>query len=137
LPFVVDASVALCWCFEDEVSAYADGVLARLESENAIAPILWHKEIANVLTMAARSRRITEEKVAAGGRLVQSLPVNVANLTPGEVHGSVAELAKVYHLTVYDAAYLYLAVREGLALATLDDDLIAAAPKAGVPLLQP
>jgi predicted nucleic acid-binding protein len=97
---------------------------------------LWHKEIANVLSLAARSGRIPAEKVTAGSRLVESLPVDIATLTPAEIHGPVVDLVRWYRLTVYDASYLYIAMRDAAPLATMDKELLEAAPKAGVPILK-
>lgn len=132
--FVVDASVALAWCFSDETSAYADGVLERLEGEEAVAPAIWPLEIANGLRTAERRARIDPSELLRVRELLRSLPVRVETIELEVALGEVLEVARAHDLSAYDAAYLALAVRRGLALATADDSLRRACKQAGVDL---
>ena len=135
MPFIVDASVALAWCFEDEVSEYADQVLGRLDEDRALVPSVWALEIANALAIAERRRRLSAADVARMALLFLGLPVAVQEVAPQVVLGPVLELARAHGLTAYDAAYLELAMREGLPLATQDEALRAAAQRVGLPLV--
>jgi predicted nucleic acid-binding protein len=132
MSFVIDASVTLAWLFEDEVSEYADRVVARLRSDSAITPTLWTLEVANGLFGAEQRRRLSVQKIVGAVQLCLQLPVSVIDTPPERALGSVLDLARSQKLTVYDAAYLDLAMREGLPLATLDEDLKAAARRVGV-----
>jgi predicted nucleic acid-binding protein len=133
--FVVDASVALAWCFDDEASGTADEVLDRLEHDEAIAPAIWPLEVANGLRTAERRGRLDLADVARVRDLLQSLPIEVEVVDLRLALGEVAEIARSLELTAYDAAYLALAARRGLALASVDDRLRRAATTAGVPLI--
>jgi predicted nucleic acid-binding protein len=135
MSFVIDASVILAWLFEDEVSEYADRVVARPKNDGAITPALCALEVANGLFGAEQRRRLTVEKIVGAVQLCLQLPVSVIDTTPERALGSVLDLARSQKLTAYGAAYLDLAMREGIPLATQDDDLIAAAQRVGVALL--
>lgn len=137
MPFVVDASVALAWCFADEASPAADEVLARLQEDDAIAPSIWPLEIANGLRSAERRGRLDEADLPGVRRLLAALPIAVETLGLQRALGEVLPLARALQLTAYDAAYLDLALRTGFALATVDDYLAQAASAAGAELLQP
>jgi len=132
MAFVVDASVSLAWCFEDEASAFADGVLSRLEDEEAVAPSIWPLEVANGLRSAERRGRIDEREVPAVIRLFATLPIEVVPTHLEQALGDVLFLARAAGLSAYDAAYLDLALRRGLPLATADEYLADAARAAGV-----
>ncbi len=129
--FVLDASVTLAWCFEDTASSVADAALAALEDGGeAIVPAIWRLELANVLVMAERRKRISEADTVRFLSLVANLPIRVgADL--GSIE-SIVSLARSHGLTAYDAAYLDLAQRSGLPVATLDRRLHDAAKAAGV-----
>jgi predicted nucleic acid-binding protein len=133
VPFVLDASVALSWHFEDEVSPYADSVLDRLGRDTAHVPSLWSLEVTNGLVLAERKRLLTSARFLRAVELSLSLPVVVHEFSLGRVLDNVAGLAREYNLAAYDAAYLDLAIREGLPIATQDDDLLAATRRAGLP----
>jgi predicted nucleic acid-binding protein len=135
MPLVLDASVALVWHFEDESSEYADRVLARLGEDGAVAPALWPLEVANGLLAAQRRGRITEAGVAAAVQQTLDMGVLLFEVSPAMALSALLELARSEGLTIYDAAYLHLAMREGIHLATLDDDLIAAAKRVGVAVI--
>ncbi len=133
--FVLDASVTLAWCFTDETSTYADGVLARLEQEEAIAPAIWPLEVANGLLNAERRRRLNAGDIPRVRELLAALPVGIEMTELEAALGGVLELAKSPALSAYDAAYLALAARRGLPLATIDVGLRQACERAGVSLV--
>jgi predicted nucleic acid-binding protein len=134
MPLVIDASVALSWCFADEHSDYADRVLHRLAEDEAVAPAIWALELANGMLVAMRRGRLTAAEVSQVCQLILDLPITLEDLTLERGLGGVLQLADAQALTAYDAAYLDLAMREALPLAALDDDLRAAATRVGVQL---
>ncbi len=133
--FVVDASVALAWCFADEASELADRVLDQLEHDEALAPAIWPLEVANGLRTAERRGRLDLADLSRVRELLVSLPVQVEGVPLDAALGQVTEIARQLDLTAYDAAYLALAARRGLALATVDDRLRRACERAGVELV--
>jgi len=130
--FVVDASVALAWCFDNEASAAADRVLERLESEEALAPSIWPLEVANGLRSAERRGRLGLADHSRIRELLMSLPIEVEAVDLETALGEVTELARGLELSAYDAAYLALAARRGVALATVDERLGQACRLAGI-----
>lgn len=132
MPFVVDASVTACWVFRDEDHPVADAALERLRTDEAMAPALWWFEVRNILVVNERRMRLTEADGAAFLRDLARLRV-LLDRTPQE--SEVLRLARTHRLSVYDAAYLELAERNNIALATLDADLIRAARAEGVALV--
>lgn len=134
--FVLDASVTLAWCFADEASEAADALLARVERDGAVVPGLWPFEIANVLLAAERRRRLTAANADRFVDLLAALPIVIDDETISRALGDTIELARRHKLTAYDAAYLELARRRRLPLATRDAELRNAAPVAGVKLLE-
>ncbi len=135
-PFVVDASLTLAWCFADEANPYSRKVLAVLQTTHALVPALWPFEVANVLTMAERRGRITSEGTADFLERLRLLPIQVERREALWVCQQVLTLTRQHRVNAYDAAYLELATRERLALATLDGDLAKAARATGVPLVE-
>jgi len=131
--FVLDASVALAWCFADEVSPATLRIRDRLTSERAIVPSLWLYEVANALTVASRRGRMSAETATDMARLLVSLPIDLAEPVRGLTE--LMHLAAHHNLSAYDAGYLHLAITSELPLATLDDRLATAARAAGVRLL--
>jgi predicted nucleic acid-binding protein len=130
--FVLDGSLAVAWCFPDEQAPYAQAVLDALASTTAFVPSLWHLEVANALLMGERRKRSTEADTARWLAFLTPLPITVDDETPTRAWGDVLRLARAHTLSAYDAAYLELALRRGLPLATLDGKLKAAAAAAGV-----
>lgn len=133
--FVLDASVALAWCFAEERTPPVVAIESRLLAETVVVPGLWSIEVANVLVMSERRRRITANERL---RLVQTLDSYPVQVDLGFVylsHSTVSDLAIRHRLTVYDSAYLELAMRLSLPLATLDEQLRSAAKLERVPLL--
>lgn len=135
MAFVVDASVALAWHFEDEPSDYADRVLEQLRQDGAVVPAIWLLEIANGLVIAERRKRLSAAKLARAVELTIELPVFISEAEAQVALGPVLDLARAHNLSAYDAAYLELAMREGQPLATEDAALRAAAERVGVALV--
>ncbi len=133
--FVIDCSVAVTWCFEDQATAASDGLLDRLGDEPAAAPAIWPLELGNVLVMAERRGRINAAQLAEFVALLQELPVAIDEETPQRALDEVLTLARAEGLTTYDAAYLELAMRLGVPLATHDKELRQAAERLGAPVL--
>jgi predicted nucleic acid-binding protein len=133
--FVLDNSVALAWCFEDEHTPAIIEVLDRVTETGAVVPQLWPIEAVNGLLTAERRGRITgmERQRLAG--FLRALPISVEDQTASQAWTTTAHLAEQHRLTAYDATYLELAMRLGLPLATTDKALAAAAKAVGVTLL--
>ena len=123
MPFVLDASIAACWAFDDEDHPVAALALERIRTDEARVPSLWWFEVRNTLIVNERRKRLTESDTADFLRGLARLGVTV-DLSPEEAE--VLALARRHRLTVYDAAYLELARRDGVPLATLDSDLAIA-----------
>ncbi len=134
--FVLDCSVTMAWCFEDESDDYADQVLDTLNENSALVPSIWPLEVANVLLMAERRQRLMEADSSRFVELLGSLPIQVAEDATGRVLGPVIPVGREYNLTAYDAAYLDLAMCYGTPLATQDKSLREACKKCGVPLFE-
>jgi predicted nucleic acid-binding protein len=133
--FVIDASVALAWCFDDEATEAIRALLDRFEDEPAEVPSLWHLELANALAMGERKGRITPARASEFIALIDGLPIVIDERTPNLALSSVLELSRREQLSAYDASYLELAMRRGVPLATKDSDLARAADRVGVTLL--
>ena len=125
--FVLDCSVAAAWLFEDEATPETDALLDQLADGVAWVPLHWRLELGNVLAQAERRSRITPVQVATSVDFVDSLPIEVDAETESRSLREVLALARSRSLTTYDAAYLELALRRGLALATQDQALVRAA----------
>jgi len=136
MPLVVDASVALAWALPDESSAYADAVLAVVEQEGLRVPELWAREIANGLAVAYLRKRITSADIKAFLGALSHLGIEVEAASPLRVVRDGTAAALLYGLTAYDAAYVDLASRERLVLATLDVRMRKAAEQAGVTIFR-
>jgi predicted nucleic acid-binding protein len=135
MSFVVDSSITLTWCFEDEATQATDALLLRLSIDGAHAPSVWPLEVLNVLLMAQRRGRITLKARQDRVTHLQALPVILDTETAAQAWTITNLLAERHGLTLYDAAYLELAQRLDLPLATLDADLRTAAKALDVPLL--
>ena len=133
---VIDASVALAWCFRDQRTEATAKLLERVQTDAAAVPSLWHLEVANVLALAERRRRITPAESTELIALLETLEIVVDEETPSHALGRVLDLAREERLTAYDAAYLELAMRLGLPLASKDVDLCDAAERLGVSVLR-
>lgn len=132
---VLDASLALQWFLEDEADRqYGLSVLHSLSAKRAVVPILWFYEVGNGLLMAYRRKRITFDQIDGFLTRLRALPIEAAEQVPTEVL-ELPVIAQKHNLTNYDAAYLALALRLSLPLATTDADLRRAAATAGVHIL--
>ena len=130
--FVLDASLALQWFLEDEADRkYSPAVLASLSEKHALVPMLWFYEVGNGLLMAYRRKRIALDQIDGFLMRLKALPIQAAQQTPAEIL-ELPALAQVRGLTNYDAAYLAVAKRFGVPLATTDKDLRNAAAFVGV-----
>ncbi len=135
--FVLDNSVAMRWHLTSEISddqRYAEDVLASLAGTGARVPNLWHLEAANVLLGAEKRGDTSIGEVEAFMAQLENLPIEADQSTANKSFTRIMALARAYKLSSYDAAYLELALREGLPLATLDTDLVRAAKQADVAL---
>ena len=130
---VLDASVALAWCISDERSAYAERVVRLIAgSGQAVAPAIWPLEVANGLLVAERQARMSRADVTLAAELLSQLDIQTKPQSLALTMGETLNLARQYHLSTYDAAYLHLAIQEGAELATLDKALGEAAREVGV-----
>lgn len=134
--FVLDCSVAISWCLPDETNEYAEAILDLLTSidrpTEAIVPTIWSLELINVFLVSERRQRISKEQVATAVSLINQLPIFIDSETSKESLDSILELGRKYNLAAYDAAYLELAIRLGIPLATNDRQLIEAAQQANI-----
>jgi predicted nucleic acid-binding protein len=132
---VLDSSATLAWIYDEETTAAIRALFDRVADEGAMVPTLWRLEVANSLTVAMRRHRIDAEFRRAALADLALLDISTDQHTDGQAWSETLHLADRYRLTVYDAAYLELAQRRELPLATLDKDLRAAAQAAGTALL--
>lgn len=133
--FVLDNSVTMCWFFGDgkpRELAYADKVLDAMKKASAIVPATWGLEVANVIARAEAKGLVTEARSAAFLEMLAGVDIEADTATFHHALSDTLQLARRYQLSAYDASYLELALRQGIPLATLDEDLQKAAKKAGV-----
>ncbi len=135
MSYVLDASVTLAWCFRDEQTLRTDALLEQLETELAFVPGLWTLEIGNILLTACRRQRITYASATEFLNLLNALDIQVDDATAQYGFHDIFLLAHSEKLTTYDAAYLELAMRLGLPLATRDIQLSQAALRVGVKII--
>lgn len=135
MAIVLDASLTLAWLLNEDIPRTHDAVLDALVDADVLVPSIWPAEVANGIRYAEVRGRISADDIAAFAAHLSALPVTVDETSLTKVFASVLDLAREYDLTVYDASYLELAMREGTPLAVLDPDLLRAAPLAGVELL--
>ena len=135
MSFVLDNSVAMRWLLGGSAIelAYASMVLEALRTTSAVVPALWYLEASNVITKAENKRVVLEARSRHFIATLNSLNILADPDTTLHALGDTLNLARRYKLSSYDAAYLELALRNGLPIATLDKDLEIAAAKAGVP----
>lgn len=129
---VIDASIALAWCFKDEATPATDALVGRIHREGATVPAHWLLEVTNALLMAERRGRIPYADVTLHLRTIEALGIRVDTDTQGLAVRDALDLARREKLTLYDAAYLELAIRLNASLASLDRELRRAAGKTGV-----
>jgi predicted nucleic acid-binding protein len=129
---VVDVSVVLTWCFEDEATPASLALLDQLKTRTIVVPALWHVELANALIQGERRGRINAEAVAEFSALIRDLRVRTDHGLDQDGPVVLFRLAREHRLTGYDAAYLEVALRLRASLATRDGQLRDAATRAGV-----
>ena len=135
MSFVLDNSVALAWCFEDEQSPPIMALLDRVVERGAIAPLLWPLEALNGLLVAERRRRLDAQKRAELASLLRALPITLDDETADKSWEDTLRLAERFTLSVYGATYLELAQRRRLPLASMDRALRNAAATLGLEVL--
>lgn len=134
---VIDCSLTMAWCFDDEGDVESEAILRRFPSMSAFVPSIWPLEVANCLLKGERRGRITEAGSARFVSLLGSLPITVDEETNVRAFREIIALARVYQLSAYDAAYLECASRRGLALATRDVKLREAGRALGIAIQPP
>lgn len=132
---VVDASIAVAWAARNQATALTDAAASIVVEEGALVPAHFEVEVVNSLMMLERRGNLAMTLVEQAMQDYAYLEIHVDRLPQGRVAETILPLAIRHSLTVYDAAYLELALRTGLPLATRDRDLTAAAIAAGAPLL--
>ncbi len=135
MEWVLDASIAVSWCFENERTSQGDAILDRLRDRPAVVPQVWWLEVANALVCALRRGRITPAERSEFLNTLAAHPIHTDGQTSRQAFGEITSLADQFRLTTYDASYLELARRLDVPLATFDSELQAAARQAGVALL--
>lgn len=133
--FVLDNSVTMRWYFGDGTPrelSYARAVLDAMKTASAWVPVTWGLEVSNVIARAEARDLVTEARSEAFLEMLAGADIVVDAATYTHALTGTLQIARRYRLSAYDASYLELALREGLALATLDDDLQKAAKRAGV-----
>lgn len=132
---VLDSSITVAWLYHEEKSEIADEIFASLIHTGAWVPALWHLEVANVLQIGIRRQRHASDFRDRMLSDLSNLPIHVDPETHRQAWNTTARLAEKHRLTLYDSAYLELALRRRLPLATFDEELREAAAKEGVSLL--
>jgi predicted nucleic acid-binding protein len=133
MDWVVDSSMALAWALPDETSKEADRFLSRISTRSLLwVPALWWYEIANALLTARRRKRLGEAEKIRLIELYGRLPIRTDGALDSDIVWRLQTLATEYNLSAYDAAYLELAQRRGLGLATVDQPLRGAAQRGGI-----
>lgn len=134
--FILDASFALRWCFEDEATAQTESTLTNLQDQEAVAwvPAIWRHEMLNGLGKGVTRSRLTRDKALLFWQEIQALPIRVVDIAVDE---TLLELALKHNLAVYDASYLSLAQARRLPLATVDVKLQQAAESVGIQIIRP
>lgn len=137
MSLVLDASVAVAWLFRDQRSEGPRSVLRRVVAESAVVPAIWRLEVANVLRTFVRRKRCTETYADICLQKLALLRIVVDDETDRRAWGATHRLARTHDLTLYDAAYLDLAVRLQRPIASLDIALLNAARAVGLAVIGP
>lgn len=134
MAFVLDCSATMPWLLHDDPSGKAQEALLKLKTEQAVVPDIWALEVANVLLNSERKGLITTDKSEKFTQFLDDLSIHVAESNPMAL-SNIMDLGRQHRLSSYDAAYLELALRENMPLATLDKALQQAAKNSKVALL--
>ena len=132
MPIVIDNSVYFAWCMSDEDAPLADKAMSRVVEEGGVVPGIWWYELRNALLMNERRGRISRQQVTDTLVDSQSLGISVDD---GHDETLILELARQFELTIYDAAYIEVALRRSMPLATLDERLRQAAEAVGIAIV--
>ena len=135
MSLVIDASLTVAWYFEDETTPATEAILDRVSEAGATVPTLWRLEVANAFQSAIRRKRITAPYRDQSLAELTQMPITIDADTNVYAWTTTLRLAERFALTIYDSAYLELAQRRRLPLATLDAELREAAAALGVTLL--
>lgn len=135
--FVLDNSVVMSWCFEDETADYGQAVLESFETAEGVVPAIWPLEVGNVLLVAQRKGRLSQAQSVRFLDMIGRLPIVIDPESPSRMLKEILALAREQHLSTYDASYLDLAMRLGLPIASSDTPLLSAAQKCRVPTYRP
>lgn len=135
MSLVLDSSATLAWAFPEERTDAILYLFNLIADYGAVVPELWRIEVANTLNVGIRRARISKTNRHGILADLENLPISTNGETRHHTWNETLELADRHNLTLYDATYLELALRLSLRLATLDEDLRAAAQSEGVPLL--
>ncbi len=135
--FVIDNSIILTWCFGDQADAYADTVLDSLTAAGAVVPAVWPIELVDALLAAERRQRLREEDSDRFLSLLGQLPIIIDQRWPSTAMRDLIALDRAYHLSSYEAAYLDLALRESLPIATLNERMLQTGHRLRIPLYKP
>lgn len=135
MSFIVDASLTMTWCFEDEATPATNELLDAAARSGAVAPPLWRIEVANAFQSAIRRKRIDAAYRDASLADLGRLPIMIDSDADAQIWTTTLRLSDRYSLTIYDACYLELAQRRNLPLATLDQELRVAGGALGLSLL--
>jgi predicted nucleic acid-binding protein len=135
-PFVADCSIGIGWVHPSQATDLTARLLEAAKGAAAVhVPSIWHLEIANALLVAVRRKLMTDAHRQAGLALLGQLKLIIDHETSAVAFTAISELAVKHSLSAYDAAYLELARRKSMPLASRDEPLRAAAKKCGVKLL--
>ncbi len=133
--FVLDCSVAVSWCFEDEYSKHAEEILTLLSSMKAIVPSIWPLEVSNVLCMSERHKRINNEKCNKFLDILSSLPIELDMGHTSMFNKRIISITNNQQISAHDASYIELALRYNIPLASFDKKLCVVAKSEGIKLL--
>ncbi len=134
MAWVMDASLALAWALPDERSTVADEFFRRTEAEEIRVPAIFWYEVSNSIAVSSKRGRLTSADARRLLEMLSELPLGTDARAGQPSLVPLAAAARAHDLSAYDAAYLDLAARRGLGLATLDERLAAAARLAGIPV---
>jgi predicted nucleic acid-binding protein len=129
---VIDASMTVAWLFHNQRSDHSRSILRRVVADGAAAPSIWRLEVANVLRTSVRRGHCRDEYAAGCLQRLRRLRITIDPETDRNAWGITRELSRAHNLTLYDAAYLELAVRLRQPIASLDVALLSAARTAGL-----
>ena len=135
MSIVLDSSVTVAWYFDDERTAAVDAILSQVTESGAVVLSLWRLEVANALQMSVKRKRIDAAYRDVSLDALRALAIDIDSETDEHAWSVTLRLAERFQLTLYDAAYLELAQRRGVPLASLDQDLREAGAALGITLL--